>query len=78
MSHFASIYDERDAFFGILQVLIFPVLLFEAQTALKDKKASLLLFDFSSFQNLFCNKQKQKMCKIRMLYKHLEFRPSSF
>ena len=45
MSHFASIYDERDAFFGILQVLIFPVLLFEAQTALKDKKASLQLFD---------------------------------
>ena len=81
MSHFASIYDERDAFFGILQVLIFPVLLLPSfsiqQTALKDKKASFsaqLLYTTSKICSAI-NRGK-KMCKIRMLYKHLEFRPS--
>ena len=81
MSHFASIYDEIDAFFGILQVLIFPVLLLPSfsiqQTALKDKKASFsaqLLYTTSKICSAI-NRGK-KMCKIRMLYKHLEFRPS--
>ena len=39
MSHFASIYDERDAFFGILQVLIFPVLLFRSTNCIERQES---------------------------------------